>query len=59
MSFRPKKNYHEHVISKLVLLVCENEILNTNETSLYDKKGMCEKSNCFIHTILLVIKYLY
>ena len=33
-------------------------MLNTNAASLYDKIETCEKSNCLIHTISLVIIYL-
>ena len=44
----------KHLIGKLVL-GCEDEILNTMETSPHDKKETCEKSNCLIHTISLVI----
>ena len=40
--------------SKLVLL-CEDEILNTTETSLVDKKVTRKKSNCLIYTISLLI----
>ena len=36
-----------------LLLTFKNEILNTNENSLVDKKVTCEKNNWFIHTILL------
>ena len=39
------------LIGKLVLDY-EDEILNTNETSI-DKKGTWEKSNCLIDTVLL------
>ena len=44
------------LIGKLVLR-CEDEILNTTETSLDDKKVTC-KENCLIHTISLMIKVL-
>ena len=40
--------------SKLVL-ECEDEILNTTETLLNDKKSLCKKSNYLIHTISLAI----
>ena len=43
----------KRLIGKLVL-GCEDEILNTTETSPDDKKVTCEKSNCLIQTILLV-----
>ena len=36
-------------------LACENEKLITTETSLNDRKVACEKSDCLIHTISLVI----
>ena len=42
------------LISKLVL-ECEDETFNTTETSLDDKKVTCEKSDCLIHTISLII----
>ena len=38
-----------------LVLACEDEILNTAENSFNDKKLTCEKSNCLIHTISLVI----
>ena len=44
----------KHHFGKLVL-ACEDEILNTTETLLDDKKVTCEKSNCLIHIISLVI----
>ena len=47
----------KYVISKLVL-ECEDEKLNTTETSPDDKKITCGKSNCLIHTISLLIKCL-
>ena len=34
------------------------DILNTTAISLDDKKLTCEKKNCLIHTILLVIIFL-
>ena len=37
-----------------LLLTFKNEILNTIENSLVDKKVTCEKNNWFIHTILLI-----
>ena len=37
------------------ILACDGEILNTTENSLDHKKVTCEKSNCLIHTISLVI----
>ena len=42
------------LIDKLVL-ACEDEILNTTETSLSDKKLLCGKNNCLIHTISVII----
>ena len=39
-------------------LECEDEILNTTEILLDDKKVASVKNNCFIHTISLVIIYL-
>ena len=42
------------LIVKLVL-ACENEILNTTETSHDDKKVTCEENICLIHTVSLVI----
>ena len=44
----------KHLLSKLVL-ACEDEIVSTTETSLVDKKVTCEKKNCPIHMVLLVI----
>ena len=44
----------KHLFGKLVL-ACEDEILNTPETSLNDKKATCEKSNCLLHTIPLIM----
>ena len=38
-----------------MVLVCEVEILNITETSLFDKKVTIEKNNCLIYTISLVI----
>ena len=42
----------KRLIGKLVL-ECEDEILNTTESSLDDKKVTCAKNNCLIHTISL------
>ena len=42
------------LIGKLVL-ECKKEILNTIETSLDDEKEACEKNNCLIHMMSLVI----
>ena len=39
----------------MLVLACEDRVLNTTETSLVDKKVTYEKSNCFIYTISLVI----
>ena len=44
----------KHLIGQSVL-ECEDEIVNTTETSPDDKKGTCDKSYCVIHTISLVI----
>ena len=38
-----------------LVIACEDEILNTTETLLDDKKYTCEKRNCLIHIISLVI----
>ena len=43
-----------HMIVKLVW-ECEDEILNTNESSIDDKKVTYGKNNCLIYTISLVI----
>ena len=42
------------LIGKLVL-ACEDEILNTTQTSLDDKKVTREENNCLIRTISLII----
>ena len=44
----------KRLIGKLVL-ECEDETLNTNETSINDKKETRGKTNCLTHTILLII----
>ena len=44
----------KRLFGKLVL-ACEDEKLSINETSLDDKKVICEKNNCLIHTISLLI----
>ena len=44
----------KRLIGKLVL-GCEDKILNTTKTSPYNKRVICEKRNCFNHTILLAI----
>ena len=41
-----------------LILACEDEILNTTETSLDDEKVTCKKNNCLIHTISLAILWL-
>ena len=46
--------WEKRSFGKLVL-ECEDEILNLTETSLEDKNLSCEKNNCLIHTISLVI----
>ena len=38
------------LFGKLVL-ACGDEILNTTNNSLGDKKATCEKSNCLIHIV--------
>ena len=52
-----KKVCIKRLFGKLVL-ECEDEILNTTESSLDDKKVTCGKSNFLIHTISLVIIFL-
>ena len=42
------------LIRKLVLIY-KDEISNTTEILLNDKKVTCEKSNCLIHTIISII----
>ena len=42
------------LFGKLVL-ACEDEIFNTTETSVDNKKSTYEKGNCLIHTISLII----
>ena len=44
----------KRLFGKLVS-ACEDEKLSTTETSLDDKKVTCEKNNCLIHTISLLI----
>ena len=46
----------KRLFSKLAL-ACEDEILNTNETSFDDKKVTCEKNDYLIYMILLVITF--
>ena len=50
------KNYlrKKRLIGKLVLEY-EDEILNTTETLLIDKKVACARNNCLIYTFSLVI----
>ena len=38
-----------------LVIACKDEILNTTETSFVDKKVACQKNNCLIHTISLII----
>ena len=38
-------------------MTCEDEKLNTTETSLVDKKVTCEINHCVIYTISLLIIY--
>ena len=45
----------EKLMFGVLALACENEILNTTETSLDDKKVIFEKSNWLIYTISMVI----
>ena len=40
----------KRLTGKLVL-ECEDEILNTTETVLKDKKVKCRKNNCRVHMI--------
>ena len=47
-------SWAKRLIDKVVL-VCENEILNTAKASLDNKNVTCKISNCLIHTISLVI----
>ena len=42
------------LFGKLVL-ACEDEIFNTTETSVDNKKSTYERGNCLIHTISLII----
>ena len=49
-----KSSCQKCLLGKLVL-ACDDEILNTTEKSLDDKKVTCEKNNCLFHTISLVI----
>ena len=44
----------KRLIGKLVL-ECEDEMLNRTDTLVDDNIEACEKDNCFIHTISLVI----
>ena len=43
----------KHLFGKLVL-ACEDEMLNTIETTIVEKKAIYEKNNCLIHTISLI-----
>ena len=43
----------KHLFGELVL-ACEDEMLNTIETTIVEKKVICEKNNCLIHTISLI-----
>ena len=50
------KNYScEKVLIGKLLLECEDEILNTSETLLNNKKVAYAKSNCLLRTISLVL----
>ena len=42
-----------------LVITCEDETLNTTETSHFNKKVTCEKNCCLIYTISLVISYTY
>ena len=44
----------KRLICKLIL-ECKDELLSTTESSLDDKKVICKKINCLIHTASLVI----
>ena len=53
-SYIKKCSCEKRLIGKRVL-TCEDEMLNTIETSLDNKKEPCHKDNCLIHPISLVI----
>ena len=44
----------EKRLSGKLALACEDEILNTTETSADSKKVTCGKNNCLIYTVPLV-----
>ena len=46
-------SWEKRLFGKL-LSVCEDEILNTTETSIVDTKVTCEKNNCLTYTVSLV-----
>ena len=46
------------LFGKLLVFACLDEILNTTETSLVGRKVTCEKINCLIYTLSLIIYYL-
>ena len=48
----------KRLFGKLVFAY-EDEILNATQTLLVDKKITCDKNNCLIHTVSLVIICLY
>ena len=48
----------KRLFGKLLVFACLDEILNTTETSLVGRKVTCEKINCLIYTLSLVIYYL-
>ena len=47
-------SFEKRLIGKLVL-ECEDEMLNRTDTSVDNNKEVCEKYNCFIQLISLVI----
>ena len=46
---------HKKRLIVQLLLEWDNEILNTTKTSLDDKNESCERNNCHIHKISLVL----
>ena len=46
---------HKKRLIVQLLLEWDNEILNTTKTSLDDKNESCERNNCLIHKISLVL----
>ena len=45
----------EKILIRKLVLECEDEILNTTETSPNDEKEIYKKNNCLIHAISLII----